>query len=117
MKLEAEMNKLTVTDEAVEIKVEGFDRIWSLKGHVIIPRGAIVRVYPRPQGMTPPWLRAPGTYVPHVIAAGTYHGPKGTEFWNTHFNDDCIVFDLMNFKYSRVVIDTPAAKKLIAALS
>ncbi len=111
------MNRVTVTDEAVEITIEGLDKLWSFKGMVTIPRDAIVKVYLRPEDMKPPWLRATGTYLPKAIAAGTYHGSERKEFWNTHFRDDCVVFDLAGFDYTRVVIDVPNAQELIETLS
>lgn len=111
------MNKVTLTEESVEITIEGLDKLWSFKGKVTIPRDHIAKVHLRPEGMHPPWLRAPGTYVPQTIAAGTYHGAEGKEFWNTRFRDDCVAFELKNFEYTRVVIDVPNAQELISALS
>ncbi|MFO7609148.1 MAG: hypothetical protein R6X35_08100 [Candidatus Krumholzibacteriia bacterium] len=111
------MNKVTVTADQVAIEIEGWDKLWSFKGELKIPREAIARVYPRPKEMMPPWLKAPGTYLPKVIAAGTYRGAEGKEFWSTHFNDDCVVFDLKDFDFTRVVVDVPDAGALIAMIS
>jgi len=111
------MNTVTITDEEVKIEVEGLDRLWSFKGKLTIPRSSISKISIRPKGLKPPWLRAPGTYLPKVIAAGTYHGSDRKEFWNTHFNEDCVVFDLKDFDYTRVVVDINHAKELINKLS
>ena len=102
------MNRVTVTDEAVNISIEGM---------VTIPRNAIAKVYLRTENMKPPGLKVLGTYLPKAIAAGTYHSPGRREFWNTHFHDECIVFDLSGFDYTCVVIDAPDAQKLIEILS
>jgi hypothetical protein len=97
--------------------VEGLDKLWSFKGKLTIPRSSITKVYLRPEELRPPWLKAPGTYLPKVIIAGSYHGSDRKEFWNTHFHDDCVVFDLSDFDYTRVVVDVDAAQELIDKLS
>jgi hypothetical protein len=111
------MNAVTITGDSVEIDVQGLDQLWSFKGKLTIPRTSISRAYLRPNDLRPPWLKAPGTYLPKVIAAGTYHGSGRKEFWNTHFDEDCVVFDLAGFDYTRVVIDVPNAQELIETLS
>jgi hypothetical protein len=111
------MNTVTITDKAVEIEVEGLDKLWSFKGKMSIPRSSISKIYLRPNELKPPWLRAPGTFLPKVIAAGTYHGSDRKEFWNTHFRKDCIVFELNDFDYTRVVVDVNGAQEVIDKLS
>jgi hypothetical protein len=111
------MNSVTITDESVKIEVGGLDKLWSLKSKLTIPRHSINKLYLRPKEMKPPWLRIPGTYIPKVIAAGTYRGPGRKEFWNTHFRKDCIVFDLNEFDYTRVVVDVNEAQEIIDKFS
>ncbi len=111
------MNTISITDETVEIKIGGLDKLWSFKAKLTIPRRSIKRVYLRSEGLKPPWLRAPGTYLPKVIAAGTYYGPNRKEFWNTRFRKNCLVFDLVDFDYTRVVIDVSEAQEIIDKLS
>jgi hypothetical protein len=111
------MNQVTVTDKAVKITIGGLNKLWAFKGMLTIPRDTIEKVSLRSKEMRPPWRRARGTHLPNVFAAGTYHGSEGKEFWNTHFRDDCVVFDLEGFDYSRVVIDVSNAQKLIETLS
>lgn len=111
------MNTVTITEEEVKIEVEGLDKLWSFKGKLTIPRSSISKVYIRPKELKPPWLRAPGTYLPKLIAAGTYYGSERKEFWNTHFGEHCMVFDLNDFDYTRVVVDVNDAKELIDKFS
>ncbi len=111
------MNNVTVTDDTVQITIEDLDKLWSFKGTVTIPRASITKVYLRPSDLNPPWLRSPGTFLPRIIAAGTYHGSAGSEFWNTHFKDNCVVFELQEFDYTKVVVDVPDAQELIEKLS
>ncbi len=111
------MNTATVSDDTVEIKLHGFDKIWAFKSRLNIPRQSIRKVYLRPKDLRPPWLRAPGTYLPWVIAAGTYRGSGRKEFWSSHFRENCMVFDLEGFKYTRVVVDIDNARELVRQLS
>ena len=111
------MNQVTVTDEAVKISLNGLNKLWAFKGQVIIQREAIEKVYIRSADIRPPWRRVAGTHIPTIYAAGTYHGLAGREFWNARFHNDCVVFDLSGYEYSRVVIDVLNAQELIAALS
>lgn len=107
------MNKVIVTGEFVIIEIEGWDKLWSFKGELKIPRKAIVTIYPRPSDLKPPWLKSLGTYLPSIIASGTYRGSDRKEFWNTHFDTECVVFDLVDFDYTRVVVDVPNVQELI----
>lgn len=111
------MNKVAITDKAVEITIDGLEKLWAFKGKITIPHDAIVKIYLRPKNMRPPWRRARGMHIPNVFAAGTYHGSGGKEFWNTHFRDDCVVFDLAGFDYTRLVVDVSKAQELIDTLS
>lgn len=117
MEGQTEMNTVTITDKAVEIEVEGLDKLWSFKGKLTIPHSSISKISLRPKELKPPCLRAPGIYLPKVIAVGTYHGSGRKEFWNTHFHENCVVFDLTNFDYTRVVVDVNEAQELIDKLS
>ena len=51
---ESEMNTITITDEIVEIEVEGLDKLWSFKGKLTIPRNSISKIYIRPKELKPP---------------------------------------------------------------
>jgi len=101
----------------VDIELTGWSRLWAFKCHLSFPRDAIRRVYRRPKEMRPPWFRLPGTYVPLILAAGTYRAYQQKEFWYTRFTPDCLVFELSNGPYTRVVVDTDRAGQLMAKLS
>lgn len=108
-------NSVAIKDDAVEVEIEGWNKLLSFKGSITMPRGAITRVYVRPDDLRPPWVRMPGTHIPTVIAAGTYYGSERTEFWNTRFKDNCIVFELQDFDYTRVVVDVDDPSEILEA--
>ncbi len=111
------MNAVIITDKSVDIEVHGLDKLWSFKSKIEIPRNSIDKVYLCPKDMKPPWLKSTGTYIPKMIVAGTYRGAGRKEFWNTHSCKECIVFDLKDFDYTRVVIEVNGAQELINKLS
>lgn len=111
------MNVVTIADKSVDIEVSGMDKLWSFKSRIEIPRNSIDKVYLRPKELKPPRLRIAGLRIPNLIVAGTYRGSGRKEFWNTHRCRECIVFDLRDFDYTRVVIEVNGAHQLIDKLS
>jgi hypothetical protein len=114
---EAQMNKLTISGHAVRIEMTGWDRIWSFKSSLVIPRGSIGGVYKYDGELRPPWCRCPGTALPRVIIAGTYYGRGRKEFWNTRFRKGTLVIDLKDADYTRVVVDVDDPDKILAELA
>lgn len=75
--------ELTLSDTRLAITLEGHERLWSAHvGQTIdVPLTHITRVATGvPDGL---WegIRAPGTFVPGLIRAGTYYTKWGREFW------------------------------------
>ena len=110
------MNKIVISKQAVRIEITGWDKIWSFKGSLTIPRDSIIKAYKHDGKLKPPFWRCPGTAIPKVIIAGTYYGPGRKEFWNTHFHKGTLVFDLKNLGYTRIVVDVDDPDRILAAL-
>ncbi len=110
------MNKITVSKNKVRIEITGWDKLWSFKGSLTIPKESISRVYRYEGNIKPPWCRAPGTAIPKVIISGTYYGKGRKEFWNTHFRQSALVFDLKDAEYTRVVVDVADPEKVLSAV-
>ncbi len=108
------MNKVTISRNKVCIEITGWDKLWSFKGSLTIPKESIRRVYRYDGSIKPPWCRAPGTAIPKVIISGTYYGRGRKEFWNTHFRAGALVFDLDDAEYTRVVVDVADPEKVLA---
>jgi len=110
------MNEIITSKNTVRIEIKGWDKIWSFKGSLTIPKDAIIRAYRHDGKLKPPFWRCPGTAIPRVIIAGTYYGRGRKEFWNTHFKG-CIVFDLKDVEYTRIVVDVEAPDKVLSEFS
>lgn len=112
------MVDLAVDGGNLVLNVRGLDKLWSFKSRLSIPiqhvRGA--RFDP---GVAHGWwkgLRAPGTYIPGVIAAGTFYREEKRIFWDVHDPERTIVIELEDERYDELIVevkDPEAAVHLI----
>ena len=110
------MNEIITSKDTVRIEIKGWDKIWSFRGSLTIPKDSIIRAYKHDGKLKPPFWRCPGTAIPRVIIAGTYYGRGRKEFWNTHFKGG-VVFDLKDVEYTRIVVDVEAPDKVLSEFS
>jgi hypothetical protein len=101
------MTTLTVSEESLFIEVEGWDKLWALRSHLSIPLLHVVRVYADPDIVRSWWkgLRALGTYMPGVIAAGTFYLHGDWVFWDVHNPDNVVVIELRDERYSKLILE------------
>lgn len=99
------MAQVHVDGENLIVEIEGLDKLWALKSRLTIPlahvRGATVDpgVNQEPKG-----IRAPGSYVPGVITAGTFHLDGERVFWDVHDPAKAVVIELADERYARLVV-------------
>ncbi|SNY78908.1 hypothetical protein SAMN04244553_1436 [Nocardia amikacinitolerans] len=94
------------------VRIEGLDKLWALKSSLVIPlanvRGATLDpgIIKERKG-----IRAPGTHVPGVVTAGTFHIDGERVFWDVRDPDKAVVIELADERYARLVVqvDNPAA--------
>ena len=108
------MNEIITSRNTVRIEIKGWDKIWSFKGSLTIPKDCIIRAYEHDGKLKPPFWRCLGTAIPRVIIAGTYYGRGRKEFWNTHFHKGTLVFDLKDADYTRIVVDVDDPDKVLS---
>lgn len=113
------MATISIDGSDLSIDVEGMDRLWTLKSRLTIPlahvRGATAD--PTIASEHKGW-RGPGTHLPGVIVAGTFHQDGGKVFWDVHHQDKAVVIELQDETYERLVIevdDPRATVELIEA--
>ncbi len=95
------------------INVLGMHKLWAFKDRIELAGSSIKSVRETDPSVSPPFWRAPGTYIPWIIVAGTYYGKKGKEFWDTTRRSKQIVIELENDKYTKVVVDVENPAKTI----
>ncbi|GIE76351.1 hypothetical protein Aph02nite_23010 [Actinoplanes philippinensis] len=106
------MARVTTENGNLVVEIEGLDKLWSLKSSLTIPL-ANVRGATADPGMVkePKGLRAPGTHLPGVITAGTFHQDGERVFWDVRDGARAVVIELADQRYARLVIEVadPAA--------
>ena len=108
--------KLSLTDDVLEIRLEGFEKFWAAKAKQLeIPLEHIVSVKIGQPAFSWKHLRV-GTYLPYVIHAGSYYSKRNNddswvwEFWYVTHGKKALTLELKDERYRRVVIGLDDAK-------
>lgn len=109
------MVKVTREGDSFIFEVEGADQLWALKSRLMIP-GSDVRAARRDPAVTEGW-RAPGTAIPGLLTAGTFHHDGRRVFWDVHHPDRAVVVDLQHEHYDQLVIEVEDPDAVIALLN
>lgn len=100
------MARVSVDGGDLVVDVEGMDKLWALKSRLTIPlanvRGATADPGIVREGKG---IRAPGTYLPGVIVAGTFHHDGERVFWDVRDPAKAVVIQLVDEHYARLVIE------------
>ncbi|MFF3571579.1 hypothetical protein [Nocardia jiangxiensis] len=99
------MVEIEVTGTTVTVHVRGAHRFLSLREQVTFDLSNITEVGPAEVDLRPPWVRAPGTFFPGVIAAGIFRGKHRKEFWDTLFDGRGVRIELAGNDFTRLVLD------------
>ncbi|MFE3194783.1 hypothetical protein ACFXHA_37665 [Nocardia sp. NPDC059240] len=111
------MVELDVSGTTVTVRVTGSHRFLALRDHVSFDLSQVKRLGPAPVDLRPPWVRAPGTFFPGVIAAGIFRGKGRKEFWDTRFDGQAVLIDLADSDITRLVVDVEDAQTVLHGLS
>src|SRR5262245_24164155 len=99
--------QITLEDDKLILSLSGTERLWAAKLRPItVPRADVVRAETALPRTTWKELRAPGTFVPGVIKAGTYYTSRGKEFWYAvrSRKDNPLTIELRGASYRRLVL-------------
>ena len=101
---------LELTQDNLILRLEGWEAVWAFKRRLSIPtaniRGASNGV-PRAGWLD---LRAPGSLIPCVLRAGTYHTKRGKEFWYvSRGKQGFLTIELDHSGHKRVVLSIGSA--------
>lgn len=100
------MAHIEIDGRELVVHMKGIDRILALKSELRVPLSHVLSVQPRPADIPSAWmaLRVPGTFVPGVIAAGTFLTPDGKVFFDVHDPHQTIEIDLHDEFYEKVIV-------------
>jgi hypothetical protein len=101
--------KLHLEDHRLTIELEWYEQLWAvtLDRQMHIPLERIDRVTTAEPQSDWAEIRAPGTFLPGVIKAGTYYTKRGKEFWYVTADKDYLTLELHDEPYRRIVITIP----------
>jgi hypothetical protein len=99
------MAQVEIDGEQLIVKIEGLDRLWTFRSRFAIPlehvRGATLDPGAIRESKG---VRAPGTYLPGVITAGTYYVDGERVFWDVRNPNKAVVIELVGERYARLVL-------------
>jgi hypothetical protein len=100
---------LAVVDDALRVRISGWDAVWSLCRGMTIPLASIRGIAVAPRAKVPATgLRLPGTGVPGVIRAGSYGTGATRDFWLVRRAGEVLVIELEPGEpYRRIVLELP----------
>ena len=99
------MVEVTFDDAEMVLTVKGMHKFWALKSELRIPKSHIAGARVNSgEVKNPKGWRAPGTYIPGIITAGTYRAHGEKVFWDVVKKDRSIIIDLKDDEYKQYVI-------------
>jgi hypothetical protein len=117
------MVEIQALGDKIRFIVLGLHKFWAFKGSIEVPRSAIQsarRLKPEAASETWKGIRFPGTHIPGVFAAGTFHNGGERHFWDVRNAERAIELRLHGVRYDRLfveVADPDAALRTLNATS
>ncbi|MGH3344653.1 MAG: hypothetical protein ACRDPK_17655 [Carbonactinosporaceae bacterium] len=107
-----------VAPDGLVARVRGVDQLWAFRRNIRVPMHQIdaVRVMSRAAARAElPWVRAPGSYLPGLVIAGSYWHlrRRRRQFWCVHRAAEVLVIDVRSVTERLVlqVVDPWAAAR------
>lgn len=98
-------------DDRLLVRPVGLVRLWALSTGVDVPLSSVVDVGVAKRKEVHRGFRAPGTYLPGVMTAGTFRAKRGNALWMVGRNQEVLVIELTDERYRYLVlgVEDPAA--------
>jgi hypothetical protein len=110
--------QVELTHDSILVHVTGADRIFALKSELAIPLEH-VQGAAKAEEEAHGWyhgVRAPGTNVPGVITAGTFHQHGESVFWDVHRPERAVAISLRDESYGKLVIEVEDPDATVLAI-
>ncbi|MCP9956454.1 MULTISPECIES: hypothetical protein [Streptomyces] len=111
------MADIRIAGDTLIVEMEGLDKLWALKSRLEIPL-ANVRGATADPGVARErkGFRAPGTHLPGVITAGTFHLDGERVFWDVRDGSRAVVVELRDERYARLVVEVEDPRAAVALI-
>ena len=103
------VTRIEIDGGKLKVEVLGWDKLWACKSRLEFPLEHVVNARRCKNEANRWWrgFRAPGTNLPGVIVAGTYHLKGEHIFYDVHDFGSAIVIELKDEWYARLVVEVP----------
>jgi hypothetical protein len=101
------MVDLSISDGKLVLHVRGADKLWAFKSSLEIPLAHVAEIRADP-AIAQGWyhgIRMPGTNIPGVLTAGTFHHDGKRVFWDVHHPEDTVVIELRDERYNQLIVE------------
>ncbi len=103
-------------DDRLLVRPVGLVRLWALSSGVEVPVTAIVDVGVSERKGLVKGFRAPGTYLPGVMTAGTFRSRGEKDLWMVGRTDKVLVIELHDERYRHVIVQVEDPEAAVEAL-
>jgi hypothetical protein len=112
------MINITVQDHALAVDMQGADKLWALRSHIDIPLANITGIRRDPEMARRWWagVRAPGTHLPGVLKAGTFHQNGRRVFFDVRDPDNTVIVDLRDEHFDQLVLEVDDPDAVVNAV-
>jgi hypothetical protein len=110
------MVDLSISDGKLVLHVRGADKLWAFKSSLEIPLAHVAEIRADP-AIAQGWyhgIRMPGTNIPGVLTAGTFHHDGKRVFWDVHHPEDTVVIELRDERYNQLIIEVADPSAAVA---
>ncbi|AFZ23554.1 hypothetical protein Cylst_1259 [Cylindrospermum stagnale PCC 7417] len=97
---------LSIIDEKLQIEFTLKEQLLAVRFNKVwqIPLAHIEQVTTAEPQSNWKELRAPGSFVPGLIKAGTYYTDRGKEFWYVNRETNYLTIELQDESYKRIIL-------------
>lgn len=112
------MVTISKQQDKFRFEVKGMHKLWAFKSELIIPAVNILNAHQKFEEIG--WwkgLKAPGTHIPFLITAGTFHLEGDKIFWDVVNKENSVIVDLKDEYYKQLIVEVEDPDKAIALLT
>lgn len=111
------MARIEVRNGELVVEQGAVESMFSMRGRIRVPLARVMRIYmDATVAEEPKGIKAPGTHIPRLFVAGTFHAAGVKTFWNIRRGERCVVIHVEGEKFDRLVIEVDDPAAVIAAV-
>lgn len=111
--------KLRIESDKLQIEFNFWEQVWGVKFNKIweIPLVNIESATSKEPQSNWREIKAPGSFVPGLIKAGTYYTNRGKEFWYVTKETNYLTLELSNESYKRIILNIDESESWVERIN